>query len=209
MLYINYSFEKFHKDGLIFLADSDRGSDFLFGNTINKILPIYSTTLDLFPLDYNSDLYSKQYLVISQTNFRYNHRYFSHVRSDDVMIKYYPGRELIQNIIQNKTLLRRVNKSIDEMFLKTIFAGLNSYKVMNSTSVVHFLSFSPVFLYFYKSILKICRFFLSLDEFNMRFVYLSFKHSKKRFKKIKSIKKNLRKKNLTQVKSEDYTIITV
>ena len=159
-------------------------------------------------MNIEDEIYTNHYFIVSCTHFKYNYKYYGSVMSDDKMLIYYSGRELMMQEIKNSKKVHRPKVPVDEIILKTIFAGLNSYKVLESENVVHFLKFSPTFLYYYKQILNSIRFFFDLNELSLRFVYLKFKESEHVFKKIRSIKKNLKKKNLIKTKKDDYNIIT-
>lgn len=162
------------------------------------------------PLDEGHEICGKRFYVTNGALFKNNYRYFGFVRaetSDNIFNKYYPGREITFQELKIKKLLKRVFCSLLDVILKTMFAGLNNYELINSPNVVHMMSFKPVFLYYYKIILKSIRMFLKLKEGSLKFVCLNFKTSIKKFKKLRSIKKNLKKKNLRKMQQDDYTLI--
>ena len=189
----------------------DTFSDFESQQHITAMYKVFLKTLyiqkDIFTLNIKDTIYTKHYLIISTTVFRYNYRFFGLVMSENDMITYYSGRELMIQETKDGNKITKSKLPVDEIILKTIFAGLNSYKVLNSQNIVHFLKFSPVFLYNYKYILNAIKFFFDLNEVSLRFTFLQFKESEHIFKKIRAIKKNLKKKNATKSRKDDYGLV--
>ena len=112
------------------------------------------------------------------------------------------------NRIIKKKVLKRFDIPLDEIILKSMFGGLNSYKKIDSNNVVHFLCFDPISVHFNKTVLKYVKIFLKLNELSLKFCYFKFKQHKILLKKTASIKKNLRKKSLKKLKKSDYGLIT-
>ena len=147
-------------------------------------------------------------LVISSIGFKHNLRYFGYALADGKPVVYYPGRTTIFVQETKNRELRRVDSKLTELLTKVIFAGLNSYKNIDSPSVTHFLSFNPIVLCYHKLIIRYLKMFFQLRERSLRFGFFRFKQQKRVFKKFSSIKKNLLKQQKKKLKKNDYKLIT-
>lgn len=209
---MNYCFSQHYKIRFNFYIEdleNDDELEYLTNVFYKRFLDFAYIPSELFSMNVEDEIYTKHYFVVSCTNFKYNHKYYGSVMSDDKMIIYYSGRELTIQETKNGNRVHRPKVPIEEIILKTIFAGLNSYKILESPNVVHFLKFTPAFLYFYKYILDATKFFFDLPEGSLRFVHLRFRESIHIYKKIRSIKKNLKKKNNIKARKDDYCLITL
>lgn len=164
---------------------------------------------DFFEINPEQEVYERHYFIVSATYFKYNYKYYGVVSEDDKTFIYYPGRWLLIDDTHEGKTIRRSKVPVDIAFLRVIYAGRNAYKVLDSDNVVHFLSYSPAFTYYYKQMLEAIKEFFELEELSLRFVYMRFRHSPKKLKKIRSVKKNLRKKLIAKNKLDDYNLVSL
>jgi len=146
-------------------------------------------------------------VVTSNMAFKLNQRYTSYVLSENKLYVFVTCRELTQVPTKNKFILKRVKRPLKELFLKCLFGGLNAYRYEEGISNLHVFSVKPFVLQYYQQLYKFIKLFLHYETDGQKIVKFNFFSPIMRFKKIRSVKKTLLKKQKHKRKQLDYTVI--
>lgn len=147
-------------------------------------------------------------ITTSCVSFKYNSRYYAFVLSDKKVYVFVTGRELTLVETKKSAIIKRIKRPMREVFLKCIFGGWNAYKYENDIRNIHIFKIDPISLIYNQFIYHYMRLFFKTNMESEKFFKFSFFLHELKLKKIRSVKKNLLKKQLKKNKNSDYTILT-
>lgn len=170
----------------------------------------------------NKIKYNKLSIITNQVNidkpiiynytsiyFKNNYRNFSLSTKNEKLISFFCGRELNLKTLKKEKFFKKIKIDITILLLKSLYTSYNNYSDYEIFYNYHFLVYKKPMLINFKELKIITVFFFKnfVDSFFKYNVFI-LKTNQNKLKKIKSIKKNIKKKQLKN-KQTNYLYVNV